>query len=102
MAGGRYHVRIDGAGYLIREGSYRRVAAARGLGGWGWRKWAQADWRRGEGQRVQGEPGRWKTGHGVDVGGAGRLALGPALTSSYVSTESRFVAMMAFLGRLYA
>lgn len=102
MAGGRYHVRIDGAGYLIREGSYRRVAAARGLGGWGWRKWAQADWRRGEGQRVQGEPGRWKAGYGVDAGEAGRLRLGPALVPSYASPEGGFAAMMAFLGRLYA
>lgn len=100
--GSRYHVKIASQGYLIRPGSYSRVAAGRPEGGWGWREWSQSDWRRGDGQRVAGEAGRWRGGHGVEIGAAGRLSLAPALGLVYTSPESGFVAMGAFGGMLYA
>ena len=97
--GGKYHVTVDGTGYLVGARSYRRSAAG---GGSGWRTWQQSDWRRGDGQRVQADAGRWWGGCGVDASGAGRLSLGAALASSYASNEDGFAAMVAGLGKLYA
>ncbi len=113
--GGRYHVSIGGQGFLVKPGSYRRSAVGANSeprtqnSALGWREWSQADWRRGDGQRVadagtrgSGDTGRWRGGQGVEIGTAGQLSLAPGLGLSYSSPESRFVAMEAFLGRLFA
>ena len=68
----RYHVSIDGQGFLVRPGSYTRAVQAES----GWKGWEQGDWRRGDGQVAQAQAGRWRTGYGVDVGTAGRVSLG--------------------------
>lgn len=121
----RYHVKIGGQGFLVRPDSYSRAAAilmdgqagdpgaALGAGrpapSPGWRRWQQSDWRGGDGQRAWdgktgklGDGRRWWTGYGVDVGEAGRVRLGPVLSTSYVSTEDGFSAMLAFGDKLYA
>ena len=118
--GSRYHVKIAGQGFLLRPGSYRRRSVAVGTGaaeppsptglGLGWRQWSQSDWRGGDGQDTGGQgaggslqtPRRFRTGYGIDVGEAGRVRLGPALTGSFSSEESGFAAMLAFGSRLYA
>jgi hypothetical protein len=97
--GARYHVRIDGQGYMVRPGGYSRgVAGADG----GWRRWEQGDWRRGDGQRVHEVSERWKRGYGVDVGTAGRVGLGAALESSRVTGWDTVGAMAPWKGKLYA
>lgn len=108
--GDRYQVKLDGQGFLMRPGSYKRVASALApeprtqnpeLSS-GWRWWHQSDWRGGEGQRVWDGERRWRAGYGVDISEAGRVRLGPALAGSFTSTEDGFAAMLAFGSKLYA
>lgn len=102
--GGKYHVRVDGVGLLVGARGYAREVAGRVEGEW--RRWRQSDWRRGDGQRVSPHPeveaGRWYRGHGVEIGEAGRLSMGPALGVSYASVEDGFAALMPYGGDLYA
>jgi hypothetical protein len=103
--GSRYHVKIDGTGYLVAAESYRRIG---GDGPAGLKSWTVSDWRRGDGHltetggRGDRERGGFRTGFGVDVGTSGRLALGPAVAASLATTEDGIAAMLPFGGKLYA
>ncbi|HEX9014673.1 MAG TPA: hypothetical protein VF960_01570 [Chloroflexota bacterium] len=98
--GSRYHVKIDGIGYLLREGSYRRSGGSASAGEW--RRWSQTDWRGGFGWPVRKAEGRWSRGHGVEIGIAGELGLGAALEAPVAVGEAAgLVAMASFGGELY-
>lgn len=95
----RYHIKIDGTGFLLVPGSYTRTMSPRPAD---LKQWAVADWRRGDGHPLAGETGGFRTGFGVDVATQGQLRLGPAVAASLASTEDGFAAMAPYGGKLYA
>ncbi len=101
----RYHIKVNGTGFLVAPGSYVRSVPARPAEIKGW---AVTDWRRGDGHPLAGGGGQgsgnggFKAGFGVDVGTQGRLGLGPAVGVSLASAEDGFAAMAPYGGNLYA
>ena len=95
--GSRYHVKVDGVGFLVGAGSYRRFAPGRVEG----KPWTVTDWRRGDGHPVAGEAGGFRAGFGVEIGAAGRLSLAPGVAASLATGDATYAGMAPFLGKLY-
>ena len=111
----RYHVTLNGKGYLLDPRSYRKRALRRFVGKVGagdpdygdvafGAVWAQRDWRGGLGRLVwdAARPDGYADGYNLEVTDAGRLRLGPALLPIVSDGGPRIWRMHPYGEDLYA